>query len=433
MVCDQSLQRIEMSLTPLTSSDFENLLRTAGFFPFKNSMKIAVAVSGGADSLALTLLLNNWVKTYSGELVALTVDHRLRSDSSKEAQNLHNRLDKLGIAHHILTWEGEKPTTALQERARSKRYDLLESWCQQRGYPFLFLGHHQGDQSETYCMRLRRHSGLLGLACMRARSTTQRVTLVRPFLTTSKEVLRKTVKNFHIPWVEDPSNHNTHFERVFWRQILGKKAIDLKNFQTLRRAYDGWIQRYLTSYGTRSPLGYVRLQKKPFLELPDHFQEILLSHLLRAYGTNKYPLTSKTLSILLEKIQEPLFSAITAGGLKISSHQKELLLVREYRAITEEQSVMNDHCLWDKRFLILTKDFPQGTLKSVGEKGWVQLLQHEPHLKTIKDPRGALWSLPALWLGETIHPTLNMVHDSFLQAPASPIIKRFIFRSKSPF
>ena len=127
-------------------------------------LTIAVAVSGGADSLALTFLLKEWCADNATHLVALTVDHRLRQDSTQEAQALHTLLTSHGIDHHILTWDGSKPTAALQEKARLKRYELLESWCQKHNVPYLFLGHHTGDQSETYCMRLRRHSGLLGLA-----------------------------------------------------------------------------------------------------------------------------------------------------------------------------------------------------------------------------------------------------------------------------
>ncbi|MDP4840306.1 MAG: hypothetical protein NWR43_01835, partial [Alphaproteobacteria bacterium] len=79
----------------------------------------------------------------------------LRPQSAQEAKNVQKLLQNHGIEHHILTWQGEKPLTALQEKARDKRYDLLKTWCLEQGYEFLFLGHHQGDQSETYCMRLR--------------------------------------------------------------------------------------------------------------------------------------------------------------------------------------------------------------------------------------------------------------------------------------
>lgn len=422
----------------ITPQGFEKLLKTAGFNDYKTGNKIAVAVSGGADSLALTLLLNQYAQKQSLHLVALTVDHGLRQESAQEALNLQALLKTRGIEHHILKWEGKKPTAALQEKARSKRYDLLESWCYDNNCASLFLGHHQGDQSETYCMRLRRHSTLMGLACMRAKSHHQRVTLLRPFLNIPKEKLTQTLEHFEVTWVEDPSNDNTGFERIFWRQSLcsggpDPQPINLIPFQNVRTAYDQWITRYLEDHGTLSPLGYVRLCKPSFLLLPISFQEILLSYLLRAYGIGKYPLTSSSLTRALDKMKTSSFSALTACGLRLSKHQKEFLLVREYRAIKDEIAPEVLPKIWDKRFLINMDKTTKGTIKCVGEKGWLQLLKHTPNFKALDHPKMALWALPALWVGDEIDPTCNMIYEQFSRQILPPHKKRFIFRSKSPF
>ena len=284
----------------LTVTDF---LEEFDFLQGQKKLNIAVAVSGGADSLALTLLLKEWCDAHGVTFVALTVDHGLRPESAQEAASLHTLLESLGIKHHILTWEGAKPTSALQEKARSKRYDLLEDWCHRHQFPYLFLGHHQGDQSETYCMRLRRHSGLLGLACMRPVVKKQRVTLVRPFLNISKDSLKAYLAEKGVAWVEDPSNENATFERVFWREFLGDTSIDIAQFQAVRQAYEGWLTRFLKTYAEPSPLGYCRLQKQAFFQLPLSFQKILMPHLLRTYGTQKYPLTSTALNRLLTTIK----------------------------------------------------------------------------------------------------------------------------------
>ena len=418
----------------LTLSTF---LEEFDFLQGQQNLNIAVAVSGGADSLALTFLLKAWCDIHNAHLVALTVDHGLRQDSAQEAQDLHALLKFHGIEHHVLRWDGAKPTAALQEKARSKRYDLLENWCHQHSFPYLFLGHHQGDQAETYCMRLRRHSGLLGLACMRAVVKKQRVTLVRPFLNTPKKDLKDFLRTENIPWVEDPSNENTSFERVFWRQFLGDLSLDITPFQKIRKAYEGWLQRFLRSYTVASPLGYCRLQKQPYCSLPQSFQGVLISHLLRAYGTQKYPLTSASLERLLATINAKKFSATTAGGLRISRQQQDFLFVREYRAIKACTPVNHQKILWDKRFLIETTNMPSGTIKAIGERGWLQLLQTSPALKKLEEPRGALWSLPALFVQsdntETIHPTMNMVYEHFLQSSSSTLQKKFSFHLKSPF
>src|SRR5690242_532165 len=94
--------------------------------PFEATPFIAVAVSGGADSLALTLLADAWVRARSGRLVALTVDHRLREGSGAEASQVGAWLAARGIAHRTLVREGPVPTRNLQEVARDARYALLE-------------------------------------------------------------------------------------------------------------------------------------------------------------------------------------------------------------------------------------------------------------------------------------------------------------------
>lgn len=426
-----------MSLKGMTSQDFENLLHKAGFSHCSSSgpLKIAVAVSGGADSLALTLLLKAWVKTHGGRLVALTIDHGLRLQSTQEARHLQKMLQDQGIEHHILTWQGEKPSTALQEKAREKRYDLLKTYCLEKGYAFLFLGHHKGDQKETYCMRLRQNSGLLGLACMRALSKHQTLTLVRPFLDVSKEQLQETLKQLKIKWIEDPSNKNTVFERVFWRQSLGDFTPPLDLYQRVRKAYEGWVNRYLMAHTKGFDFGYMRLDQEPFSQLPESFQGILLSFLLQAYGVKHYPPSSCTLKGILEKVKSPKFSAITAQGLRISKNKKELLIIREYRAIKDEQKLLGKSFIWDKRFLITPPKNLTGVIKCIGERGWLQLLASNPALKKLDAPRGALWSLPALWIkeGREIHPSLNAVVENLQSADNLCDGKIFAFKSKFPF
>ncbi len=426
-----------MSLEILTSKDFETLLQQAGFSFCASSkkLKIAVAVSGGADSLALTILLDHWVRQQGGKLVALTVDHGLRAHSAQEATELQALLIDRGIEHHILTWQGQKPSTALQEKARKKRYELLKRWCLENGYDFLFLGHHQGDQNETYCMRLRQKSGLMGLACMRPLTKHQSLTVVRPFLDLSKERLEGTLKQHQIEWVEDPSNQNTAFERVFWRQTLGNTSPPLELFQRLRKAYEGWIARYLKTYGQLSDLGYVHLNKRAFDQLPQSFQGILLSFLFQAYGVGGYPLSSRSLSGILNHLKNPNFSATTAQGLRISKHKGDLLIAREYRAIKEEKELLDQPFIWDKRFLIRPEKGLKGVIKCVGEKGWRDLLDRNPDLKNSPIPRAVLWSLPALWVdgGETIHLTCNGIVEAFQHENRPLKSQMFLFRSKSPF
>src|SRR3954468_25085898 len=93
--------------------------------PFEPSPRVAVGVSGGADSLALCLLLKTWIDGRNGSLLALTVDHGLRHDAAAEAAQVGVWLKTYGIEHEVLCWEGAKPSSGIQAGARDARYRLL--------------------------------------------------------------------------------------------------------------------------------------------------------------------------------------------------------------------------------------------------------------------------------------------------------------------
>src|SRR4051794_38627859 len=92
--------------------------------PFEPSPRIAVGVSGGADSLALCLLLKAWVDSRGGSLLALTVDHDLRQSAATEAIQVGSWLKGHGVEHDILRWRGENPLRAFS-RLRGMRVIAL--------------------------------------------------------------------------------------------------------------------------------------------------------------------------------------------------------------------------------------------------------------------------------------------------------------------
>jgi len=111
---------------PLGADAFAGLM--AGLGPFEDRPTLAVAVSGGADSLCLALLAAEWARARGGRAVALTVDHRLRAGSRAEARQVATWLGARGIAHHCLAWTGDKPPSGVQAAARTARYRLLGQW-----------------------------------------------------------------------------------------------------------------------------------------------------------------------------------------------------------------------------------------------------------------------------------------------------------------
>lgn len=181
---------------------------------------IGVAVSGGADSLALLLLA---AETRPLRVEAATVDHRLRPESREEAEKVSAICETLGVPHTILeaNWD-EKPAAAVQERARHMRYRLLGQWARKRQLGALLTGHHLDDQAETFVMRLARGAGVNGLAAMRriARTPGTDLALVRPLLGWRRSELEAVCAGCGIEPVDDPSNSDEQFERVRVRKAL---------------------------------------------------------------------------------------------------------------------------------------------------------------------------------------------------------------------
>jgi tRNA(Ile)-lysidine synthase len=189
---------------PIESVEFAAWIERLG--PFEAAPHLAVAVSGGADSLALALLARDWVRPRRGRCTALIVDHRLRRESAAEAALTATRLQQIGILPRVLALQGLGPGPALAERARTARYAALQVACAEAGIVHLLLGHHAADQAETVAMRLLRGSGPDGLAAMAALVETASVRLLRPLLTAPPVRLRATLQAAGVEWIEDPSN-----------------------------------------------------------------------------------------------------------------------------------------------------------------------------------------------------------------------------------
>lgn len=226
----------------------------AGFGPFEAAPQLAVAVSGGADSLALVLLADAWARARGGSVTALTVDHRLRPDSAAEAAQVGRQMRDFGIAHHILCWSDDKPPGGLQARARDARYRLLEDWCAGQGVLHLLTGHTADDQAETLLLRLRRGSTLHGLAGMTALAERPWGRLLRPLLACRHADLCDALRRAGLGWSEDPSNRDPRFARSRLRAEIaagqGGPALArlARRLGRLRRADDDILTRLLARH-----------------------------------------------------------------------------------------------------------------------------------------------------------------------------------------
>jgi tRNA(Ile)-lysidine synthase len=181
---------------------------------------IAVAVSGGGDSLALMHLLRAFARTQKLEPpIVLTVDHGLRKSSAVDAKQVATWAKQAGLKAHVLAWRGAKPGRGIEAAAREARYRLMGAWLVKHKIATLFVGHTQDDQAETFLLRLARGSGLDGLAAMRPQAPWPvpdfaGLSVARPLLGLGRDHLRAYLEGLDQAWLDDPMNDDTAFDRV---------------------------------------------------------------------------------------------------------------------------------------------------------------------------------------------------------------------------
>jgi tRNA(Ile)-lysidine synthase len=226
---------------------------------FSHAKRLLLAVSGGPDSVALMLLAAHWSGRRTVPVEVATIDHGLRSDSRTEAETVAHWAESLGFAHHLLSWQGEKPATRIQERARQARYRLLQECAARTGADHILAAHHADDQAETVLLRLTRGSGPAGLAGMARFTRFGAVTLARPLLDVPKADLVAFCEAAGHPFFEDSSNENPAFARTRLRALRGlleAEGLDRSALLRLaRRAARAEAALAETTAATRSNLG----------------------------------------------------------------------------------------------------------------------------------------------------------------------------------
>jgi tRNA(Ile)-lysidine synthase len=390
--------------------------------------KIAVAVSGGGDSLALALLLQEWVAARGGEMLALTVDHGLRPDSAAEARQVKKLLQGFGIRHEILLWQGDKPATHVQEMARAARYDLLLKYCRAQGFPVLATAHNLEDQIETFWMRLAHGSGLDGLAAMAAARQAEGISLIRPVLPFPRGRLRATCVQRGCVWVEDPSNRNEKFLRVRLRQFEELLAAEgmtparlgqtLQKLEEAREALQAVAEKAVAECVKLYPEGYAKLKNSAWREYPRDLQRRILQRVLAMVVPSAYPPGFEALEQTRRDLLDPAFTGKTLAGCEIfSGAPGEFLLVREADGV-EGRTPAAEGKIWDARFVV--SGFPAESLEIgvLGDAGLAELRKNTgAALQKLEAlPFKARRVLPALWRGESL---LAVPHVGYY-APASP-------------
>ncbi len=184
---------------------------------------LAVALSGGGDSLALLHLTMDWAERRGRPVVAFTVDHGLNADSPSWTRAAGDAARAVGADWRALRWEGPKPTSGVQARARAARHALLAEAARDAGARVLLMGHTADDIAEGEVMR---RIDVRGLGRLREWSPSpawpegRGIFLLRPLLTVSRAALRELLAGRGAVWLDDPANADPRFARVRARRSL---------------------------------------------------------------------------------------------------------------------------------------------------------------------------------------------------------------------
>jgi tRNA(Ile)-lysidine synthase len=181
--------------------------------------RVVVAVSGGADSMALLAVLWELSERLEIVLEVATVDHGLRASARAEGELVKARAEALGLRWHGLTVdvaEARRGRASLQDAARRVRLAALEALAQRVGASRVALGHQADDQAETVLFRVVRGTGLAGLAGIPYR----RGAFIRPLLDVTRAEIARYLGRRSLPFVEDPSNADLRFARSRVRHQL---------------------------------------------------------------------------------------------------------------------------------------------------------------------------------------------------------------------
>ena len=175
---------------------------------------VAVAVSGGRDSMALLHCTAAVAKAEGVAVVALHVHHGLQSDADKWAIHVARACRRWSVYFSMIKLVG-KPAQgqSVEAWARRGRYRALTDMARAADSDLVLLAHHRRDQAETFVLQALRGGGPAGLAAMPERAVRDGITWARPWLTQTDEAMAAYTRRHRLRFAEDPSNVDPRFAR----------------------------------------------------------------------------------------------------------------------------------------------------------------------------------------------------------------------------
>ncbi len=369
---------------------------------------LAVAVSGGADSMALTLCLKEWCQSRHITLYALHVDHGLRPESGQEAVQVVAWLKSHGVACEVFTLDQLVYASGnRQQEARRQRYSVMAKWCDAHHICYLTTAHHMGDQAETVLMRLARGSGIDGLRGMETYNRVSGIMLWRPWLSVTREQIEAYLTEQQQPWIDEASNHSNAYTRNRIRSLMPALATQGLTQQRLsqtashmQRASHCLQQISLDWIHTQNALQhsvFACIPIKAFQTLHDELALRVMRLLLCYVAGNTHTPRFVSIQPLVADVKTcHSFRSMTLHGCWVGVYQGNLYIGREPARISCNTFTKHHAVIWDKRIKVTVQTIDEcAKIQPLSVKGLKQLRDRQVVLPAW--PAAILHGLPALY------------------------------------
>jgi len=298
---------------------------------FENEPHIAVGVSGGPDSMALTYMLSKWIKLKKGKLFALVFDHSIRFNSKEESYQVKNMLQDLNIETFLIKPKKNKLIKKNMADARTNRFEGIINFCNKNDILHLFLGHHFDDNLETYLIRKINGSNLEGLGSMSDVSYFNKIQILRPLIKVSKSSILNFNKKNNIRFINDPSNKDVNYTRVKVRNFLQNKDYNklVKNdFLKLKKQipnYKKMIWELLIGSLVEVKSNRIKISFNKFIKYDNLIIERHILLLLRFFSNRKNQTKSSKIKTFIDSIKNPSFKIFNLNGVIIQKNSDFLI------------------------------------------------------------------------------------------------------------
>ena len=326
---------------PKIKNTYKEFKRNIELYPSK---KYLISVSGGPDSLALVFLSKIYSIEKNIKFYYLIIDHKIRTESTKEAALIKKNLKKYNIDCKILKWIKNKKKSNIQSRARDARYNLITKEALLKKTKYILTAHHSDDLFENFFIRLLRGSGLKGLSSFSDMSSkinkNKQIFILRPLLNTYKKDLLYIAKNtFHF-FINDPSNNDNIFLRVKIRKLLTKLKNEGLNTEKLKLTLNNLQKSNLTiNYFVKANIDYNTkfLKRKNsyilnmlFFDQPEEIIFRSISKILIEIGKKKNYARGKKITNLINHINSnSKFKKTSLSGCILEKINNSIVISRE--------------------------------------------------------------------------------------------------------